>query len=453
MRLSSLSGFLRRRRRVILASLAAAVAVAVAGTFLAGYATYRKVVGEVHHVTVSDLGKRPPVYSTTSENILIVGSDSRAGLDHHQQVLLHTGADDANNTDTIMLVHLSPGRHLLTEMSIPRDTMVPYYQCDSGGGYAGQQADPYGYERINAVLAAGGPSCLWKTVEQQTGIRIDHFMEIGMAGFVNVVNDLGGVTVCVPFAVNDLVSGLNVTAGEQHIDGVTALAFWRTREDIGEGSDLQRIQRDQFMSAQIVKGILHSGLLGNPFKLLKVASDLAPNLTVDSGMTTSDLVSLGSSLHGLAAKDVQFVTAPVTTWPPDPNEVEFAQPAAGAMFAGIARDTSIPASAATASPTASGSAPALDVTPSATPESTGTRAVAPATGVTHRTASSTPTPALSPSATGAASAGESASPSPSSPSPRSSPSGVQSLAASNDGITGAAACSSDAAAFMGPDSP
>ncbi|HEY6788481.1 MAG TPA: LCP family protein, partial [Trebonia sp.] len=425
MRLSSLWGFIRRRRRVILASLAGAVALAVAGTFLAGYATYRKVAGEVHHVTVSDLGKRPPVYSTTSENILIVGSDSRAGLDHHEQVLLRTGDDDGDNTDTIMLVHISPGRHLLTEMSIPRDTMVPYYQCNSGGGYAGQQADPNDYERINAVLAAGGPSCLWKTVEQQTGIRIDHFMEIGMDGFVNVVNDLGGVTVCVPFAVNDLVSGLDVAAGEQHIDGVTALAFWRTREDIGEGSDLQRIQRDQFMSAQIVKGILASGLLGNPLKLLKVTSDLAPNLTVDSGMTTSDLVSLGASLHGLAAKDVQFVTAPVTTWPPDPNEVEFAQPAAGAMFAAIARDTSIPASAATASPTASGSAPALDVTPSATPESTGTRAVAPAAGVTHRTASSTPTPGLSPSATGTASAGGSASPS---LSPSSSPSGVQSLA-------------------------
>ena len=448
MRLSSLLGFLRRRRRVILASLAGAVALAVAGTFLAGYTTYRKVAGEVHHVTVTDLGKRPPVYSTASENILIVGSDSRAGLDHHQQVLLHTGDDDGDNTDTIMLVHISPGRHLLTEMSIPRDTMVPYYQCDSGGGYAGQQADPYDDERINAVLAAGGPSCLWKTVEQQTGIRIDHFMEIGMAGFVNVVNDLGGVTVCVPFAVDDLVSGLNVPAGEQHIDGVTALAFWRTREDIGEGSDLQRIQRDQFMSAQIVKGIVAGGLLGNPLKLLKVASDLAPNLTVDSGMTTSDLVSLAASLHGLAAKDVQFVTAPVTTYPPDPDEVEFAQPAADAMFAAIARDTSIPASSSTASPSPSASAPALDVTPSATPEATGTSAATRAAGATRGAASSTPTPSAG--ATGTAGAAGSASPA---SSPSSSPSGVQSLATDNDGITGAAACSSDAGAFMGPNSP
>ena len=444
MRFSSLARFIRRRRRAILASLAGAVVIVVAGTFLTGYVTYHKVAGEVHHVTVGDLGKRPPVYSTTSENILIVGSDSRSGLDHHQQVLLHTGADQGDNTDTIMLLHISPGRRLLTAMSIPRDTMVPYYQCDPGSGYPGQGADPYDLERINAVLAAGGPSCLWKTVEQQTGIRIDHFVEIGMAGFVNVVNDLGGVTVCVPFAVNDQVSGLNVPAGEQHISGITALAFWRTREDLGEGSDLQRIQRDQFMSAQIVKGIMSSGLLGNPFKLLRVAGDLAPNLTVDSGMSTSDLVSLAESLHSLTAKDVQFVTAPVGTYPPNPNEVELAQPAASAMFAAIARDASIPAgtASATAGPSASASQPALDVTPSATPETATTSAGARAGLSAHGAPSSTP------GGTGTAGAGASASASPSA-----SASGIRSLATNNGGITGAAACTSDSAAFMGANSP
>ncbi len=121
---------------------------------------------------------------------------------------------------------------------------------------------------INSLLQIGGPVCLWKTVEQQTGIRIDHFIGIGMLGFVKVVNDLGGVNVCVPFNVNDTVSGLNLNAGQQHISGVQALAFWRTREDIGDGSDLERIQRDQFMSAQVVKGVLDSGLLSNPIRLL-----------------------------------------------------------------------------------------------------------------------------------------------------------------------------------------
>ena len=108
-----------------------------------------------------------------------------------------------------------------------------------------------------------------------------------MLGFVKVVDDLGGVNVCVPFNVDNLVSGLNLPAGEHHIDGIEALAFWRTREDIGNGSDLERIQRDQFMSAQVVKGVLNSGLLSNPLRLLNVVSDAAASMTTDSGMSVS----------------------------------------------------------------------------------------------------------------------------------------------------------------------
>jgi len=449
------ASFIRRRKRRILAWTALVLACTVAGAALTGYLTVRKVASEIHRVPVNvkDLGKRPPVYSTTSMNILVFGSDSRAGLDRHQQVLLHTGdaTTGGNNSDTIMVLHISPGRHLVTAISIPRDTMVPYYQCDAGGGYPGQQADPYAYERINSLLAVGGPQCLWKTVEQVTGIHLDHFIEIGLGGFVNVIDDLGGVNVCAPFAISNPTSGLVLPVGEHHIDGVTALAFWRTRENLGEGSDLQRIQRDQFMSAQVVKGILQTGLLGDPVKLFRVLSDLAPNLTIDSGMSLTDMLHVGESLHGLASKDVQFVTTPVVPWPSNPNTVGLAQPAANAMFAAIAHDvtlpkasktaasatpsgTATPSAAVTATPSASASAPALsagsrklagDATPSAT---AGTEA--------------TPTPP--------ASAGASAPPS---ASPSDSASAIKSLAASNGGINAAAACSADAAAFAGPNSP
>ena len=173
--------------------------------------------------------------------------------------------------------------------------------------------------QINALLQIGGPVCLWKTVEQQTGIYINHFIGIGMLGFVNVVNDLGGVNVCVPYNVNDPVSGLDLPAGEHHINGIQALAFWRTREDIGTGSDLERIQRDQFMSAQVVKGVLGSGLLSDPLRLLSVVTDAAASMTTDSGMSVSDLVSIGESLHHLSSKDVQFITAPNQPWTPAPQ--------------------------------------------------------------------------------------------------------------------------------------
>ena len=142
-----------------------------------------------------------------------------------------------------------------------------------------------------------------KTVEQETGIRINHFIGMGMLGFVKVVNDLGGVNVCVPFNVNDPVSGLNLTAGEQHINGIQALAFWRTSEDIGTVRTCERIQRDQYMSAQVVKGVLGGDLLSNPIRLLKVVTDAAASMTTDAGMTVSDLMQIAQSFRGLSEQE------------------------------------------------------------------------------------------------------------------------------------------------------
>ena len=205
----------RSGKRHVLRWVAVAAVVIVAAGTLTAYLKYRAVYDSITRVTVPStaLGHRPPVYSTNSLNILVYGTDSRVGLTPHEQYILRTGHDQSNNTDTIMLVHISPGRHRITVMSIPRDTMVPMYQCDSGPGYTGQQANPAGAVQINSLLQIGGPTCLWKTVEQVTGVRIDHFIGIGMLGFVKVVNDLGGVNVCVPFNVNDPVSGLNLKLG------------------------------------------------------------------------------------------------------------------------------------------------------------------------------------------------------------------------------------------------
>ena len=334
----------RTGKRHVLRWVATAVVVILGAGTLAVYLKYRAVYDSITRIAVpsTELGHRPQQYSTASENILVYGNDSRKGLDAHEQYILHTGNLSSDNTDTIMVIHLSPGRHEVTVMSIPRDTMVPQYRCDSSPGYAGQQASPTSYVMINSLLQAGGPVCLWKTVEQQTGIFIDHFIGIGMLGFVKVVNDLGGVDVCVPFKVNDQVSGLDLPAGMDHINGVQALAFWRTREDIGTGSDLQRIERDQFMSAQVVKGVLSSGLLSNPFRLLSVVTDAAASMTTDSGMTVSDLMGIANSLRHLSGKNVQFITAPNQLWPPNHARVQFAQPQAGEVFAAIAHDRTVP---------------------------------------------------------------------------------------------------------------
>jgi LCP family protein required for cell wall assembly len=356
----------RQGKRHILRWVAVAAVVILGAGTLSAYLKYRAVYDSITRVNPGgELGVRPPQYSTTSENILVYGDDSRKGLTPHQQYILRTGSDQTDNTDTIMIVHISPGRHLVTVLSIPRDTMVPQYACAAGPGYTGQQADPAGNVQINALLEIGGPVCLWKTLEQQTGIYINHFIGIGMLGFVNVVDDLGGVNVCVPYNVNDPVSGLDLTAGEHHITGVQALAFWRTREDIGTGSDLERIQRDQFMSAQVVKGVLSSGLLSDPLKLLSVVTDAAASMTTDSGMSPSDLVSIGESLHHLSSKDVQFITAPNQPWTSDADRVQFAEPQASQVFAAIAHDVTVPKTKPVPTTTATGSpAQVLTTSPS-----------------------------------------------------------------------------------------
>ena len=496
----------RITRKRLLQSLSVAVVVIVSAAALGAYLKYRTVYNSIHRVAVTDLGHRPPVYSTSSMNVLVFGSDSRAGLDHHEQVLLHTGNVSGNNTDTIMVIHISPGRHRITAMSIPRDTMVPQYQCDSGPGYPGQQANPNAEVMINSLLAAGGPSCLWKTVEQQTGIHIDHFIELGLSGFAKVINDVGGVNVCVPFNVNDPVSGLQLAEGEHHINGVQALAFWRTREDLGTGSDLERIQRDQFMSAQVVKGVLHSGLLSSPTRLFSVITDAASSLTTDNQMTLSDLLHIGESFRGLSAGNVQFITAPNEPWVDNAARVQFEQPQADAVFSAIAHDVTLPkASKSKSNPNKASQPPVLEANPADVKVSvlngsgvagiagqaasdltargfdvTGTGDAASfgytASVIEYSTAAQMPDvntlkkqltsatvkqdTGLTPGTvelivgsdfTGLTSQGTSPTPS---ASPSSSPTqSVKSLAKSAGGITASASCTSDASAFAGPNSP
>ena len=377
---------------------------------LAAYLKYRAVWESIHRidVTANELGRRPPKY-TNALNILVFASGSTAGLTRRQELYWHVG-DDAGDavSETIMIVHVSPGRHLVTVVNIPRDTVVPVYACARGPGWPGQQADPGVIEQIDNTLSYGGPACLWKTVERQTGIRLDHFIEVGYPGLVNVVNDIGGVNVCVPVAVNDSYSGLKLSKGEHHIDGVTFLKFWRTREATGDGSDLQRIQRDDYLLAQTLKQVLHAGLLSSPGRLLKVVSDAASAMTTDTGLSQSDLAQIAQSLRGLSASDYQFVQASTVLYPPNTNWVEFEQPQADALFSAVAHDTALPRAA----------------TPRHHKSTRGTTPASPAS-----------------------------SPSPGSPAPQASRSAVGSLAQSYGGITGNASCTSDSGAFVGPLSP
>jgi LCP family protein required for cell wall assembly len=346
------------RRRPAAAKVAAWVSaglvlVVVAGG-LFGYAKYREIWDGIHHDVVSDLGDRPPKYNN-AENILVFGSDSRAGLTRQQQLALHVGAEGCGCSDTIMVVHISPGHHGAVVLNIPRDTMVPVFACAAGPGYAGQDANPDGVVQINQTLSHGGPSCLYKTVEQTTGIHIDHFIQLEFTGVVKVVDDVGGVDVCVPQNISDANSGLHITAGQHHINGLTFLEFWRARYSIADGTDLKRINRDDLLLAQMLRGVISSGLLSSPTRLLPVVDDAAKAIyATDAGLTQTDMLHIAESFRGLSSNNVQFIEAVTQPYPPAPAQVEFVQPGDGQLFSAIAHDVALPKKkpgAGTAGPT------------------------------------------------------------------------------------------------------
>ncbi len=323
-----------RRASHAVAWVAVGIASLLVAGVLTGYAAYREVFGQIHQVSVTDLGNRPPKYNS-SQNILVIGSDSRKGKNARFGARI-----PGQRSDTILLLHLSPGLSRATVVSIPRDTVVPVYACPPVPGVPGQAAQPGQVEQINATFALGGPGCLWKTIEHTTHIRLDHFMELNFTGFEHVINDLGGVSICLPFAISDKNAKLHLSRGLHHVWGSTALAYWRVRY-IGVGSDLERIQRDQFLLASLAQEIKRSDLFGNPAKVYKVVSDIASSLTTDSGLSQSGLISLARGLRTLRLSAVQFIQVPVVAYPSNPNWVQWG-PQAGSLFSAIAHDRRLP---------------------------------------------------------------------------------------------------------------
>ena len=330
-----------------LGGLATLLAVVLVGASLGVYVKYREVWDSINKVDVSaDLhGKRPPA-DPNAINLLLIGSDTRVG--RNGAIGGRTGIGGARS-DTVMVVHIAPGAHQVVVISIPRDSVVPILGCAPEAGTTGQTADPGQVEQINSTFAYGGPGCLWESIEHTTGIHLDDFIAMTFVGFERAIDALHGVEVCLPAAVNDPLSGLKLTAGRHHIYGAKAVAFWRTREDLGMGDDLQRIQRDQFLMAALVQGIEHSGLLNSPSKMVGVIDALTSNrnITIDDQLTPGRLLQIGEAMRGISTDSVQFVTVPWTAYVGNSNWVQWQQPNAGNLFSAIAHDTKLPKAAST----------------------------------------------------------------------------------------------------------
>jgi len=184
-------------------------------------------------------------------NILLIGSDSRSGRNG-----IIGGKGQGQRSDTVMIVHISPRARGITVLSFPRDTVMPIYKCPAEpGGFAGQAAAPGSVEQLNSTFAYGGANCLWNTLEKQTGIHLDNFIQLNFTGFVSVINAIHGVPVCTPVWIRKThYDRLKLSPGWHVLGGWKALMWWRLREDFGLGSDLQRIQRDQLLMVGMVQG-------------------------------------------------------------------------------------------------------------------------------------------------------------------------------------------------------
>ena len=335
-------GWHRPGWRAMLGGAAILTTFAVVATSLVAYAKYRGLVGSIHRedVTAAMLGKRPP--DTAGLNILVIGSDSRQGLGRK------FGANVlGSRSDTSMLLHIAPGHTRADIISFPRDSMVPVLACSNDGqGHTGQTAQPGTLERLNATFSAGGAPCLWRTLEQETGIRIQHFVEVNFASFQSIVNDVGGVPVCLPFAINNPQSRLHLGAGKRVVNGAQALAFVRLRENIGQGSDTQRIQRQQYFLAAVMQKLKTTSMLSQPTRIFNVVRDVAKSLTTDSALDLSTMLRIADSMKSLNSSSVQLVTVPVVPYVGDPAaELSWEQPQAARMFRAIEGDRALPAAA------------------------------------------------------------------------------------------------------------
>ncbi|MET7681989.1 LCP family protein [Streptomyces sp. NPDC005423] len=257
-------------------------------------------------VDLSKVIDRPDAGGGT--NYLIVGSDSRAGLTAAQKKALHTGSAEGKRTDSMMILHVGDNGDTL--VSLPRDsnvTIPSYVGSTSGKTYKGTGRQ----EKLNAAYAEDGPTLLVRTVEYNTGLHIDHYVEIGFAGFASIVDAVGGVTIDIDKGFKDSYSGADFKAGKQTLNGDQALAFVRTRHAFA-ASDLQRTKNQQKFLSALAHQVATPSTLLNPFKLYPTLGAGLDSLTVDKDMSLWDLASMFWAMKGVSGGDGTSMNMPIS---------------------------------------------------------------------------------------------------------------------------------------------
>jgi LCP family protein required for cell wall assembly len=309
------------------------LAVLIALILVASVAEYFNLNGRLHHSAVLvDYSGRPVQGSGT--NWLIAGSDSRVGLTPAEEHALSTGSDiGGSRSDTILVLHIPSGGGKPLLISLPRDSWVPI--------------PGYGENKLNAAYSFGGPKLLAETVQNVTGLRIEHYMEVGFGGFVGVVNAVGGVRLCLQVPLHDPASGLNLNKGCQVLNGAQALGYVRDRHNFAQ-QDLQREQDQRLFLKALLSKMTSAGVLLNPFSLIPAADGAAATLTVDSGTSLRNLASAAFALRDPLTTTVPIANSNFVT-SSGQDAVEWDRTRALALFNALNDGTPIPAGVVTGS--------------------------------------------------------------------------------------------------------
>ncbi|MER7584992.1 LCP family protein [Kitasatospora sp. NPDC097691] len=350
----------QRRRRALKWTAGTGALLMVAGCG-GVYYLYRHFNSNLTSVKVQlgDEAERPKA-AGEALNVLVIGTDSREGLGRE-----YGDAGSVGHADTTLLFHIAKDRSNATVISLPRDLMVPIPDCQSAQG---KKIPGSPRNEFNNSLGQGGrdAGCTWKTVEKNTGIRVDHFVQVNFEAVKTLSTAVGGVEVCAAKDINDSDSHLKMTKGRHVVQGEEALAFVRTRHAVGFGGDLTRIPLQQQFISSMIRKIKSDDTLTSPTKLYKLADAATKALTVDAGIGSVDkLKDLALDISKVDTKNITFTTVPVVDDPQKPERVIFKQPDAGQLFSMVAGDRSLTETAAPPAPDGAGSA--APTTPAAGP--------------------------------------------------------------------------------------
>ncbi|KAB2351381.1 LCP family protein [Actinomadura rudentiformis] len=248
--------------------------------------------------------------ATKALNILVLGTDGR-------------GDKFAPRSDTIVLLHLPRDNERISAVSIPRDLMVPLPSCKTRSG----EATAARTGLINSAYTVGGLGCSVRAVEKLTDVRIDHAMSIDFTGFKRIVSGMGGVEVVVPRAMRDPKAGLNLSPGRQMIRGDQALAYARARQGLGDGSDLERIKRQQQLMAAMLKRAKEKQML-SPVRLPMFLNMMAGTMETYGQLSVPVMKEIARILERTETDTARFSTIPVRPHPDDPNRLALNEPTA-----------------------------------------------------------------------------------------------------------------------------